>query len=29
MRILDIKRQMQPDDISIVRDLLRDAERAD
>ena len=29
MRILDIKRQMQPDDISVVRDLLRDAERAD
>jgi mycothiol synthase len=29
MRILDIKRQMKPDDIAIVRDLLRDAERAD
>jgi len=29
MRVLDIKRQMQPDDIAIVRDLLRDAERAD
>lgn len=29
MRILDIKRQMKPDDFAIVRDLLRDAERAD
>ncbi|MEY4361878.1 MAG: acetyltransferase MshD [Actinomycetota bacterium] len=29
MRVLDIKRQMQPDDIAVVRDLLRDAERAD
>jgi len=29
MRVLDIKRQMEPDDIAIVRDLLRDAERAD
>ena len=29
MRVLDIKRQMRPDDIQIVADLLRDAERAD
>lgn len=29
MRILDIKRQMQADDIAIVRDLISDAERAD
>ncbi|MGA0879534.1 MAG: mycothiol synthase [Ilumatobacteraceae bacterium] len=29
MRLLDIKRQMQADDIAIVRDLLRDAEHAD
>ena len=29
MRVLDIKRQMQPDDIAVVRDLIRDAERAD
>lgn len=29
MRVLDIKRQMQPDDIAIVSELLRDAERAD
>jgi len=29
MRVLDIKRQMNPADIAIVRDLLRDAERAD
>lgn len=29
MRFLDIKRQMEPDDIAVVRDLLRDAERAD
>ena len=27
MRVLDIKRQMQPDDIAVVRDLIRDAER--
>lgn len=29
MRLLDIKRQMQADDIAVVRDLLRDAEHAD
>lgn len=29
MRVLDIKRQMRPDDLQVVRDLLRDAERAD
>ena len=29
MRFLDIKRQMEPDDIAVVRDLIRDAERAD
>lgn len=29
MRILDIKRQMHADDIAVVRDLIRDAERAD
>lgn len=29
MRILDIKRQMHTDDIAVVRDLIRDAERAD
>jgi mycothiol synthase len=29
VRVLDIKRQMRPDDVLVVRDLLRDAERAD
>ena len=29
VRVLDIKRQMRPDDVQVVRDLLRDAERAD
>lgn len=29
MRILDIKRQMDADDIAVVRDLIADAERAD
>ncbi len=29
MRILDIKRQMHADDIAVVHDLIRDAERAD
>lgn len=29
MRILDIKRQMHADDLAVVRDLIRDAERAD
>lgn len=29
MRILDIKRQMEADDIAVVRDLIADAERAD
>lgn len=29
MRILDIKRQMHADDFAVVRDLIRDAERAD
>lgn len=29
MRVLDIKRQMRPDDVQVVRDLIRDAERAD
>lgn len=29
MRFLDIKRQMEPGDIAVVNDLIRDAERAD